>query len=170
MYIEDQFEISPQAYIAPSARLHGKITIGRDSSVWDNAVIRADLAEVEIGQGTSIQDNVTIHVDTNFPTRIGNYVTVGHNAVIHGAEIGDNTIIAIHSTILNGAKIGKNCIIGAGAVVVENSIIPDNSLVLGIPGKVVKTLDEATIERIKSNAETYIKLTRAYLEKMKKKG
>lgn len=165
MFLKDEFNIDESAYIAQSARLHGKIKIGANSSVWDNAVIRADLAEVEIGSGCSIQDNVTVHVDTDRPTYIGNYVTVGHNAVIHGAEIGDNCIIAIHATVLNGAKIGKNCIVGAGAVVTENSVIPDNSLVLGIPAKVVKQLDENAIKQIRQNAEVYITLANSYKQK-----
>jgi carbonic anhydrase/acetyltransferase-like protein (isoleucine patch superfamily) len=170
MIFDDDFEIHSEAYISPSAVMHGKIRIGAYSSIWDSAVIRADLAPVEIGEGTSIQDNVTIHVDTDYPTKIGNYVTVGHNAVIHGAEIGDHTIVAIHSTILNGAKVGKNCIIGAGAVVTENSVIPDNSLVLGIPAKVVKQLDEKTIEEIRKNAKVYIELAKFYKNKMNQKG
>ncbi|GAB4168279.1 MAG: gamma carbonic anhydrase family protein [Calditrichia bacterium] len=167
IYIENEFNIAESAYIAASSSLHGKISIGNKSSIWDSAVIRADLAEVEIGENTSVQDNATIHVDEHFPTKIGNNVTIGHNAVIHGATIGDNCIIAIHATVLNGAKIGNNCIVGAGAVVTENSIIPDNSLVLGVPAKVVKTLDSDTIAQISQNAAVYTKLAEAYKNKCK---
>ena len=165
IYMDDDFQISPEVYIARSASLHGKIHIDKDSSVWDNAVIRADLAQVLIGEGSSVQDNVTVHVDTDRPSIIGDYVTIGHNAVIHGAEIGNNTIIGMGAIVLNGAKIGINCIVGAGSVITEKTIIPDNSLVLGIPGKVIRTNSEATISAIRSNAETYIKLTRSYLKK-----
>ncbi len=165
VFIKDDFTIDKSVYIAKTAALHGKITIGPESSVWDSAVIRADIAEVKIGKGTSIQDNVTVHVDVNRPTIIGNYVTIGHNAVIHGAEIDDNSMIGMGAVVLNGARIGKNCIVGAGAVVTEGTVIPDNSMVLGIPGKVVKENSEKVIEAIRKNAEGYMLLTEAYLKK-----
>ena len=169
IYIDNEFNIDENAYIAKGAYLSGKIEIGADSSVWDGAVIRADIEDVKIGYGTSIQDNVTVHVDVDRPTSIGDYVTVGHNAVVHGAEIGDNTIIGMGSIVLNGAKVGKNCIIGAGAVVTEGTVIPDNSMALGIPAKVARTNTEAAIIAIRKNAESYIQLTQANVKKNQNK-
>lgn len=149
------------AYIAPGAVLVGDISIGPESSVWPSAVVRADMAPIRIGQGTSIQDNVTIHTNEGSPTLIGDYVTVGHNAVIHGATVEDYCIIGMGAIVLDGAVIGSGTIVGAGAVVPSGKHIPPNSLVLGIPGRVVK--EGNFMEQIKANAEEYIKLARRYM-------
>ncbi|NOX35956.1 MAG: gamma carbonic anhydrase family protein [Calditrichaeota bacterium] len=160
-----QPNIDSSVYLASLARIYGAVTIGARSSVWDGAVIRADMEPIVIGAETSVQENAVIHVDKGFPVHIGNGVTIGHGAIVHGATIGDNCIIGIKATVLNGARIGNNCIIGAGAVVTEGKVIPDNSLVLGIPGKVVRELDEAAVEKIRENARIYVELSRHYLEK-----
>jgi len=152
--------VSAGAYIAPGAVLVGEISIGPDSSVWPSAVIRADMAPVHIGRGTSIQDNVTIHTNEGAPTIIGDYVTVGHNAVIHGATVEDYCIIGMGAIVLDGAVIESGTIVGAGAVVPSGRRITGNSLVLGIPGKVVKEGD--FMEQIRANAEEYIRLARRY--------
>ncbi len=130
-------------------------------------VIRGDMAPVEIGENTSIQENAVVHVDTGTPTRIGNYVTVGHSAVIHGALIADNCIVAIKSAVLNNAKVGEYSIIGAGAIVMERKEIPANSIVFGIPGKVVKSTTDDVRQDIRKNAEEYVKLGAAYLQRQK---
>lgn len=129
------------AFIANSSDIIGEVYLAQNSSVWFNAVVRADLAPVSIGKYANVQDNATIHVDPNVPCIIGDYVTIGHNAVVHSAIIGDATLIGMNATILSGAKIGKGCIIGAGALVTENAQIPDNSVVVGVPAKVIKTVD-----------------------------
>ena len=166
--IEQRIEIHPTVYIASLARIYGKVKIGADSSVWDGAVIRGDLEPITIGHSTSIQENAVVHVDYNFPVSIGDFVTVGHGAIIHGARIGNNCIIGIHAVVLNGATIGNNCIIGAGAVVTEGKHIPDNSLVLGVPGQIVRTLGQDAIERIRQNALVYVELARQYRHQFQK--
>lgn len=155
-------QIHPDCYVAPTADIIGQVSIDKDSSVWFGCVIRSDLEKISIGQGTSVQDNCTLHADQGLPCIIGNHVTVGHNAVVHGCQIGDNTVIGMHSTILNGAKIGKGCLIAAGAVVKENAEIPDRSLVVGVPGKVIRTLDEAAEEKQLANALEYVELSKNY--------
>ena len=163
--IKDEIDIPPSVYVAPTARIYGKVKIGAHSSVWDGAVIRGDLAPIEIGENCSIQENAVVHVDTDVPTKIGNNVTVGHGAIIHGAVIGDNCIIAIHSAVLNNAVIGKESIIGAGAIVMEGAQIPPRSVVFGIPGKVVKEVNEEMRKNIRHNAQVYVELATAYLKK-----
>lgn len=164
--IKDEIDIHPSVYIAPTVKIYGKVRIGAHSSVWDGAVIRGDLAPVEIGENCSIQENAVVHVDTNVPTKIGNNVTVGHGAVIHGATIGDNCIIAIHSVVLNNAVIGEESIIGAGAIVMEGKKIPPRSIVFGIPGKVVKEVSETMRKEIRENARVYMELAKAYRKKV----
>ena len=155
-------KIHAEAFVAPTADVIGNVCVGKGSSLWFGAVIRSDMERIEIGENTSIQDNCTVHADEGLPAIIGNNVTVGHNAIVHGCTIGDNTVIGMHSTILNGAVIGKNCLIGAGAVVKENSVIPDNSLVVGIPAKVIRTLDDANTAKQMANAEEYARLGAEY--------
>ncbi len=164
--IQDKLKIHPTVYIAPTARIYGEVTIGAYSSVWDGAVIRGDLAPIEIGENTSIQEGVVVHVDTDVPTKIGNNVTVGHGAIIHGATIGDNCIIAIQSVVLNRAVIGENSIVGAGAIVMEGKEIPPNSVVFGVPGKVVKSVTDEMKKSIAENARVYVELAQAYRERM----
>lgn len=151
-------------YIAGGVHLIGNVTLGLNSSVWFNSVLRGDENKITIGENSNIQDLVTIHTDPGSPTTIGDYVTVGHNAVIHGCTISDNCIIGMHATILNDAKIGKNCIIGANALVTENKVIPDNSLVLGSPGKVIRQLSNEEITKVRENALHYVKLAKSYLK------
>ena len=168
-YLKDEIEIHPTAYIAPSARIYGKVKIGAYSSIWDGVVIRGDMAEIEIGENTSIQENAVIHVDTDTPTKIGNYVTVGHGAIVHGATVGNNCIIAIGSVLLNKVVIGENSIVGAGAVVLERNVIPPGSVVFGMPGKVAKNVTEETIKDIRKNAEIYVELGQAYRKRLQSK-
>ena len=160
--------ISPRVdvgvFIAENATVIGNVTIGAYSSIWPNAVIRGDEGEIIIGEYSNIQDNATVHCDEGGRTIIGDYVTVGHNAIVHGCEVSDNVIVGMGAIILNGAKIGKNCIVGAGAVVLENTIIPDNSLVVGVPGKVKGNLSDEKIEFITRNAQIYQELSSRYLE------
>ena len=154
--------IDKDAFIEESAHVIGDTVIEKDCSVWFGAVIRADFDKITIGKNSNVQDNCTLHSDEGFPIHIGENVTIGHNAVIHGCKINDNTIIGMNATVLNGAVIGKNCIIGAGAVVKEKAEIPDNSLVVGIPAKVIKELDEEAIKHLKNNADEYRELAKIY--------
>ncbi|MEJ2051711.1 MAG: gamma carbonic anhydrase family protein [Calditrichota bacterium] len=161
-FIKDNIEIHPMAYIAPSVRIYGQVKIGAYASIWDGVVIRGDMSPIEIGEGTSIQENAVIHVDTDIPTKIGSYVTVGHSAVIHGATVGEHCIIAIKSAVLNNAVIGDYSVVGAGAIVMEGHVIPPKSVVFGIPGKVVKTITEEMKKDIEKNANVYVELGKAY--------
>ena len=129
-------EISTDSWVAPNAIIIGKVKLEKNSSIWFNAVLRGDIEKIVIGENSNIQDGSVLHTDPGCPLTVGKGVTVGHMVMLHGCEISDDTLIGIGSTILNKVKIGKNCIIGANTLVTENKVIPDNSLVLGSPGKV----------------------------------
>ena len=131
-------KVHPSAYIAPTAVLVGDVTIEEGVSIWDGAVLRGDVSHIFVGKNSNIQDNVVVHVSHGVPTVIGENVTVGHLAMVHAATIEDNVIIGIHAVVLDGAVIGEGSVVGAGAVVTPGTKIPPNSLVLGIPAKVVK--------------------------------
>jgi carbonic anhydrase/acetyltransferase-like protein (isoleucine patch superfamily) len=148
--------VAAGAYVAPGARLIGAVRLGTGSSVWFNAVLRADDEPISIGMQTNVQDNTTIHVDVGYPCSVGGGVTIGHAAVLHGCTIEDNVLIGMHATILNGAIVGSNCIVGAHALVTENARVPSGSLVVGIPGRVIRQLRAEEIERIRSNAQHYV--------------
>lgn len=150
-------------YIAPGAQVIKDVELRENASVWHNAVIRADDRKIVIGANSNIQDNCTLHVEKNLNIYIGDYVTVGHNAIVHGCTIGDNTVIGMGTIVMNGAVIGENCIIGAGAVVTENQKIESGSLVLGIPGKMIRKLTKEEIISNRENAEHYVKLAKKYL-------
>jgi len=157
--------IDSSCYIAPTAVIIGDVTIEKDCSVWPNAVIRGDENTIKIGEGANIQDCCVIHTDKNHTVTIGKHVTLGHGAIVHGAEVEDNCIIGMHATVLNGAKIGKGSIVGANTLVTENMMVPENSLVLGIPGKIVKT-DQKFMEIAQKNAEEYKNIAKRYKEKI----
>ena len=143
-------------WIAPNATVIGDVYLSKDSSIWFNAILRADNEQIFIGEGSNIQDGSVIHTDPGFKCTIGKFVTVGHMAMLHGCKVSDNTLIGIGSTILNKTKVGKNCIIGANTLIPENKIIPDNSLVLGSPGKVIRQVTDREIVEIKKNAKHYV--------------
>ncbi len=143
-------------FVADSANVIGDVVLESKSSVWFNAVIRGDNATITLGEETNVQDGAVLHTDPGIPLTLGKGVIVGHNVMLHGCTVGDNTLIGIGAVVLNNAKIGKNCIIGANALVTERSEIPDNSMVLGSPAKVVKQIDDATAEMLKLNAEVYV--------------
>ena len=151
-------------FIAPTASVMGRVFIGKDVSIWYGAVIRADVEEIHLGDACNIQDNAVLHADEGDKTIIGPRVTVGHSAIVHGAEVGEGSLIGMHATVLNRAKIGKFCLIGAHALVTEGMQIPDYSLVLGIPAKVVKTLSAEQIERLKHGSEHYVEMGARHLE------
>ncbi len=161
-------EFSPvlgnKVFIASSANVIGNVKIGSSSSIWFNAVIRGDLESITIGEESNIQDNTTVHIDEGVPTHIGNKVTVGHNAVLHGCTVEDGALIGMGSVILNNAVIGKDSLVGAGSLITPETIIPPRSLVIGSPGKVVRTFDEDRIPTKDGMYRSYIKLAQAYLE------
>ncbi|KRQ86189.1 Acyl-[acyl-carrier-protein]--UDP-N-acetylglucosamine O-acyltransferase [Caloramator mitchellensis] len=156
-------KIDESVFIAEGARIIGDVEIKRDSNVWFNAVIRGDVGSIKIGEGTNIQDNATVHVSTNkSPTVIGDYVTVGHNCIIHGCKIGNFSLIGMGSTILDDAEIGEYTIIGAGSLVTQGKKIPSGVLAMGSPAKVVRELTVEEIEYLKKSAEHYIELSKKY--------
>lgn len=155
--------IDKDAYVAENASLIGDVSIGQGSSIWYNAVLRGDIENITIGKYSNIQDNATLHTGYNIPTKIGDYTVVGHNAIVHGASIGDNCLVGMGAIILNGAKVGDNCIIAAGTLVTENKIIPANSLVIGSPGKVIRQVSEDEIKAVKDNALEYNSLYKKYI-------
>ena len=146
---------SGDAYIAPGAQVIGQVTLGELSSVWFNAVLRGDNEPIVVGKGSNIQDGCVCHVDPGYPLTIGRNVTVGHKAILHGCSIGDCSLVGMGAVVLNGAKIGKGCLIGANALITEGKEIPDHSMVVGQPGKVIRTLDAAAIEGLLRAAEIY---------------
>ncbi|MCX7772459.1 MAG: gamma carbonic anhydrase family protein [Clostridia bacterium] len=155
-------QIDETVYIAPGAQIIGDVALEKNVSIWDNAVLRGDIAQIIVGENSNVQDVSSIHNSEGIPVVIGRNVTIGHRVVLHSCSIGDNSLIGMGAIILDNVKIGKNCIIGAGAVVTPNTEIPDGSMVLGMPGKVVKQLSEAQIESNIKNAEEYVRLSRAY--------
>lgn len=150
--------IDTSVKIFEGSKIIGNVKINAESSVWFNAVLRGDIESISIGKYSNVQDNCVIHSSKNYPVNLGDYVSVGHAAVLHGCEIGDNCLIGMNSTVLNGAKIGKNSIVGAGAVVTEGKVFEEGSLILGIPAKAIKKLTKEQIENIKDNAIRYVKL------------
>ena len=150
--------IHPTAFIHPAAFVCGDVTLGAGASVWPSAVIRADSAPITIGESTNVQDGVVIHVDPGLPCTIGARVAIGHRAIVHGATVADDCLIAMGAIVLNRVVIGTGSIVGAGAVCSEGMIVPPNSLVLGVPGRVVRSTDEALRGRIASAVEAYLAL------------
>ena len=146
---------SGENWVAPNATIIGDVTLEKNSSVWFNSVIRGDNENIHVGEGSNVQDGSVLHTDPGCPLRIGKDVTIGHIVMLHGCTIGDNSLIGIGAVILNNAKIGKNCIIGAKALITENKVIPDNSLVVGAPGRVVRKLTDEEIGKIAENAKHY---------------
>ena len=150
-------------FIAPGADVIGDVVLGEDTGVWFNATLRGDLEPITVGRGSNIQDGCTVHTDTGVPTNIGEDVTIGHNCVIHGCDIGDGCLIGMGSVVLSGAKIGKNCLIGGGSLVTGGMDIPDGMLVLGSPAKVIKPLGEGAIAKGRRNSESYVEKKDKYL-------
>lgn len=154
--------IDEKAFIAENATVIGDVTIGEGSSVWYSAVLRGDMCSITIGKNSNIQDNATVHVGMKDPAVIGNGVTVGHNALVHGATIGDNVLVGMGSVVLDGAVIGENSIVAAGAVVTAKTVVPPNSLVAGVPATVIKEVSAAQIMGNKMNAMGYTTLASKY--------
>lgn len=156
-----------RCWIAPTAVLIGKVSLGSNASVWWNSVLRGDNEPITVGDGSNIQDGCVLHTDLGFPLVIGKGVTVGHMVVLHGCTIGDDSLIGIGAVILNGATIGRNCLIGAGALIPEGKSIPDNALVMGAPGKVVREVTAEHVTRMRESAEQYVDNCRRYRRELR---
>ncbi len=158
----------PDTYwIAPGAHVIGDVTLGLDVGIWFGAVLRGDKEPLIIGDGTNIQEHAMIHADPGFPAEIGSGVTIGHRAIVHGCTIGDGTLIGMGATVLNGARIGQNCLIGAGALVTEGKEIPDGSLVMGAPAKVIRPLKEEGLASLRKPAENYVRNWKRFSQELK---
>jgi len=154
--------LDKDSWVASNAVLIGKVILKKDANVWFNVVLRGDIEPIIIGEGSNVQDGSVFHTDPGCPLTLGKNVTVGHMVMLHGCEVGDDTLIGIGSTILNKTKIGKNCIIGAHTLITENKIIPDRSLVLGSPGKVIRQVTDKEVEEIRENAKHYVENYKKY--------
>ncbi|WP_375549497.1 gamma carbonic anhydrase family protein [Oceanicaulis alexandrii] len=168
-------DVSPEisddgAWVAPDAALIGRVKLMPRASVWFGAVLRGDNELITIGEESNVQDGSVMHTDMGFPLTLGKGVTVGHKAMLHGCTVGDYSLIGIGATILNGAKIGKNCIIGAHALITEGKEIPDGSVVMGAPGKVVKEIGEGVAEMLKASADHYADNAARYAKGLKPVG
>ncbi|MCF2947016.1 gamma carbonic anhydrase family protein [Paraglaciecola aquimarina] len=163
----NKVEIAEDVYLAPGSHVMGKVKLGANVSVWFNTVIRGDCDLISIGANTNIQDGAVLHTDLGVPLIIGQGVTVGHKVMLHGCEIDDYSLIGINSVVLNGAKIGKYCVIGANSLVTENMRIPDGSLVMGSPAKIVKLLSEEQQKLLEKSAEHYVNNAKFFKDNLK---
>ena len=159
-------QINKDSWVAQNATLIGKVIIKKEANIWFNVVLRGDIEPITIGERSNVQDGCVFHTDPGCPLTLGKDVTVGHMVMLHGCTIGDETLIGIGSTILNKTKIGKNCIIGANTLIAENKVIPDRSLVIGSPGKIIRQVTAKEIEEIKENANHYVDNYKKYKEKI----
>jgi carbonic anhydrase/acetyltransferase-like protein (isoleucine patch superfamily) len=151
-------------WIADSADIIGNVQIGLEVSIWWRAVVRGDNEPIVIGDRTNVQDGCVLHTDPGFPMHIGKNVTIGHMCMLHGCEVGDGSLVGIGSTVLNGAKIGKNCLIGAHSLITEGKVIPDNSLVMGSPGKIIRELELEQSKELVKNADGYVARAKLYAQ------
>jgi carbonic anhydrase/acetyltransferase-like protein (isoleucine patch superfamily) len=157
-----EFPGDGQYWVAETATLIGRVRLKREASVWFGAVLRGDNEWIELGERSQIQDNATLHTDPGFPLTIGANCVIGHNVILHGCTIGDESLVGMGAIMLNGAKIGKHCLVGAGAVVTEGKSFPDNSLIVGAPARAIRTLDEKAIAMIRGGADIYVKRWKQY--------
>ena len=155
-------KIADNVYIAPNATIIGDVTIMEGASIWFNAVIRGDFQPIVIGKYTNVQDNATVHVMGDKPTEVGDYVTIGHNTVIHCGHIGDNSLIGMGTILLGYTQVGKNCIIGAGTMLTQHKRIPDNSLIYGNPSRIIRSLRDDEIAAVRESAERYYHISLQY--------
>ncbi len=161
-------DVADTAYVADSAEVIGRVTLGADVSVWFNAVLRGDSDTLTIGAGSNIQDGAVLHADHGFPLVLGQNVTVGHQVMLHGCTVGDESLIGIGAVLLNGSRIGRNCVVGAGALVTEGKVFPDGSLIVGAPARVVRALTPEQIDGLKASALHYVNNGRRYASGLKR--
>ena len=150
-------KIDRSVFIAPGAQVVGDVSVGSDSGIWYNAVVRGDSKEIKIGKRTNVQDMAVLHVDKEYQLTVGDNVTIGHSAIVHGCSVGNNVLIGMGAIIMNGAQIGNDCIIGAGALITENTVIPDGMMAFGSPAKIVRALSDSEKQGITENADIYVR-------------
>ena len=165
-----EFPADGKYFVAETAVIIGRVRLKSYANVWFGAVLRGDNEWIEIGERSDVQDNCTLHTDPGFPMVIGANSLVGHNVVLHGCTVGDNSLIGMGATVLNGAKIGKNSLVGAGALVTEGKTFPDNSLIVGAPARAIRTLDERAVKMIAEGADIYVRRWQRYAKGLKRIG
>ena len=168
--IAPEFPDPSEYWVAETATLIGRVRLKRQASVWFGAVLRGDNEWIELGERSQIQDNATLHTDPNFPLTIGTNCVIGHNVILHGCSIGDESLIGMGAIMLNGAKIGTNCVVGAGSVVTEGKSFPDNALIVGAPARAIRTLDDKALAMIRGGADIYVQRWKQYAEGLKRVG
>ena len=161
-------QMAPGAWVADSAHVMGDVRLAENASVWFGAVVRGDTETISIGRNSNVQDLSVLHADIGSPLTIGDNVTIGHQVMLHGCTIGDSSLVGIQAVVLNNARIGRNSVVGAGAVVTEGKEFPDNSLIVGAPARVVRTLDEAAAGRLRESAQHYVDNARRFAKGLKK--
>ena len=161
-------QLADGTWVADSAQVMGAVVLGENVSVWFGAVLRGDTEPITIGRNSNVQDLSVLHADVGCPLTIGENVTIGHQVMLHGCTVGDNSLIGIQAVVLNNAKIGRNSIVGAGSVVTEGKEFPDNALIIGSPAKVVRTLDDAAVAKLRASAEHYVENGRRFAKGLKK--
>ena len=163
-----EFPGEGQYWVADNATLIGRVRLKRQASVWFGAVLRGDNEWIELGERSQIQDNATLHTDPGFPLTIGRNCVIGHNVILHGCIVGDESLIGMGAIVLNGAKIGNNSLVGAGSMVPEGKTFPDNSLIVGSPARVVRTVDDKLIKMIRAGADIYVNRWKQYAKGLKR--
>jgi carbonic anhydrase/acetyltransferase-like protein (isoleucine patch superfamily) len=165
-----EFPGEGQYYIAETAVVIGRVRLKAEASVWFGAVLRGDNEWIELGERSQVQDNATLHTDPGFPMTIGRDCVIGHNVILHGCTVGDNSLIGMGAIMLNGVKIGKNSLVGAGSVVTEGKSFPDNSLIVGAPARAIRVLDEKAVSLIRAGADIYVQRWKRYMKGLRRIG
>ena len=165
-----EFPGDGQYWVAETATLIGRVRLKRDSSVWFGAVLRGDNEWIELGERSQVQDNATLHTDPGLPLVIGDNCVIGHNVILHGCMIGDDSLIGMGAILLNGVKIGKHSLVGAGAVVTEGKSFPDHSLIVGAPARAIRSVDEKIAAMIRDGADIYVRRSQLYAKGLKRIG
>jgi len=160
-------DIAEDAFIAPNASVIGDVCLKSGASVWFGAVIRGDIEKITVGRGSNVQDGTVMHTDPDNPCTLGDYVTVGHMAMLHGCKVGDGSLVGIGATLLNGSRVGKRCIVGAHTLITEGKKFPDGVLIIGTPGKIVRELNDDDFARMRANADRYVTRAQRYLKELK---
>ena len=165
---EHRPQIHDSAFVAAEATLIGKVVLKDGASVWPGAVIRGDNETITVGAGSNVQEGAVLHTDPGFPLDVGEHVTIGHQAMLHGCTIGDGALIGIQAVVLNGAVIGRDCLVGAGALVTEGKVFPERSLIIGSPAKAVRTLSDDDVAKLRHNAQVYTERAAHYKTALKR--
>ena len=167
---DDAPGIHESAFVAAEAAVIGRVTLGARTSVWPGAVVRGDNEPIRLGEGVNVQDGAVLHVDAGLPLVIGDYVSIGHQAMLHGCTVGEGTLVGIQAIVMNKAVIGKYCIVAAGAIVTEGKVFPDRTLILGAPAKAVRQLTDEQVAVLRDNADIYIAKCAQYKTQLKRIG